>query len=73
MAGITGILTFTATAARNLTTLAASVRDAPDDIVDLQLELQNLSALIQSAHDVVVQHLLRLGGCAIGRDGRGLP
>ncbi|SPO03227.1 uncharacterized protein DNG_05909 [Cephalotrichum gorgonifer] len=60
VAGITGILAFTATAARSLTTLVASIRDAPDDISDLQLELQNLSALIQSAHDVVVKHPLRL-------------
>ena len=59
VAGIVGVLAFTASTARSLTTLTAAVRDAPNDIVDLRLELQNLSALIQSAHDVVSKHPMR--------------
>jgi hypothetical protein len=56
VAGITGILAFTGQLARNLTTLTSEIRDAPDDIVDLQSELQNLVSLIRSAQDVAAKY-----------------
>lgn len=59
VASIAGLMAFAASTARNLTTLMASVRDAPDDIFDLRVELENLSALIQCAYNVAAKHPLR--------------
>jgi hypothetical protein len=58
-ASIIGILAATASVARSLTGLVGELRNAPEDVMDLRQELQNLSALVQSAHDVTVKHPLR--------------
>ncbi|KAK3343382.1 ankyrin repeat-containing domain protein [Lasiosphaeria hispida] len=59
VASITGLLAFTAKITREIITLISEVRDAPEEITDLKFELQNLSSLIRSAHDLVTRNQLQ--------------
>jgi hypothetical protein len=59
LAGITGVLAFTAKLTREVIALASEIRDAPEDITDLRLELQHLSSLIQSTDDLSTKYPLR--------------
>ncbi|KAJ9136988.1 Ankyrin [Coniochaeta hoffmannii] len=57
-ASITGVLAFTAKSTREVMAMISEIRDAPDDIEDLRLELQNLTSLIESTHGLATKYPL---------------
>lgn len=59
VAGVTGVLAFTAKLAQEVITMISDIKDAPRDIADLQFDLRNLSSLVLSAHSVSVRYPLR--------------
>ncbi|KAK4186791.1 ankyrin repeat-containing domain protein [Podospora australis] len=59
VAGVTGVLAFTAKLTQEVITLITTIKDAPRDIADLQFDLKSLSSLVLSAHNVSVRYPLR--------------
>jgi hypothetical protein len=56
VAGITGVLAFTGQCTRQIIAIIAKIQNAPDEITDLRFELQHLSSLVQSAHNVLLRN-----------------
>jgi hypothetical protein len=59
IASLAGVLAFAAQSTRSLTTLVTEIRDAPKDITDLRVELENLSMLLQAAQTLTTNYPLR--------------
>lgn len=59
IASITGILAFSVKTAQALHTLITDIRGAPDDIVDVRIEVESLSSILKSAQDLCTTYTLR--------------
>ena len=56
VASVTGLLAFTGSVIK----IAAEVREAPEEMLDLRTELRNLSAILRSAADVSTRYGVRV-------------
>lgn len=60
-----GIIAFAAQATQAVTTLISQIRDAPDDIADLGVEVEDLSSMITSVGDLSARYGQRTGDDAL--------
>ncbi|POS70849.1 ankyrin [Diaporthe helianthi] len=56
---LSGVLAVAAETTRGLTALVTTIRDAPKDIIDLRVELDNLSTLLKSPQTLTTNYPLR--------------
>lgn len=60
-AAVTGIIAFAATTTQAVITLISQIRDAPDDIADLGVDIQDLNSMIKSVEDLSSRYGRRAG------------